>query len=485
MSQISLNTFQKISDFEWEIKPDFRSDMRVPVRVFASQSLLEDALKDKSIEQAVNATTLPGVLEAVMVMPDMHQGYGFPIGGVAATDLEQGVISPGGIGYDINCGVRLMASQITFDEAQPWLSDLASALNQYCPSGVGVDSDIKLSKTELADACIKGSHWAKSKGYATAEDIDRTEDQGSLAGADPEKVSQRAMERGRSQLGTLGGGNHFIEVDLITDIFDEAAARVMGLFRGELAVQIHTGSRGFGHQICTDYVRRLQSAVAKYGIRLPDKQLVCAPIASEEGQDYLAAMRCGANYAFLNRQLLADKVRYAFERALAGKVDTWHLRQVYDIAHNIGKFEDHLIQGKKTTVCVHRKGATRAFGPGSDGLPSEYSGIGQPVLVPGSMGTGSWVLTGTQDSMLRSFGSSCHGAGRVMSRAQAKRQVWGQDLLQQLEEQGIEIRAGSMPGLAEEAPQAYKDVNRVVDSVVGAGIAKKVALLRPLVVIKG
>ena len=293
------------------------------------------------------------------------------------------------------------------------------------------------------------------------------------------------MERGRSQLGTLGGGNHFIEVDLITDIFDEAAARVMGLFRGELAVQIHTGSRGFGHQICTDYVRRLQSAISKFGITLPDKQLVCAPIASEEGQDYLAAMRCGANYAFLNRQLLADKVRYAFERALAGKVDTWHLQQVYDIAHNIGKFEDHLIQGKKTTVCVHRKGATRAFGPGSDGLPSEYSGIGQPVLVPGSMGTGSWVLTGTQASMLRSFGSSCHGAGRVMSRAQAKRQVWGQDLLQQLEEQGIEIRAGSMPGLAEEAPQAYKDVNRVVESVVGAGIAKKVALLRPLVVIKG
>jgi tRNA-splicing ligase RtcB len=485
MSQISLNAFKKISDFEWEIPRDFRFDMRVPVRVFASQSLLEDALKDKSIEQAVNASTLPGLLEAVMVMPDMHQGYGFPIGGVAATDLEQGVISPGGIGYDINCGVRLMATQITFEEAQPWLPDLASALNQYCPSGVGVDSDIKLSKAELADACIKGSRWAKSKGYATAEDIDRTEDQGCLAGADPEKVSQRAMERGRSQLGTLGGGNHFIEVDLITDIFDEAAAQVMGLFRGELAVQIHTGSRGFGHQICTDYVRRLQGAISKFGIKLPDKQLVCAPIASEEGQDYLAAMRCGANYAFLNRQILADKVRYAFERALAGKVDTWHLQQVYDIAHNIGKFEDHLIQWKKTTVCVHRKGATRAFGPGSDGLPSEYSGIGQPVLVPGSMGTGSWVLTGTQASMLRSFGSSCHGAGRVMSRAQAKRQVWGQDLLQQLEEQGIEIRAGSMPGLAEEAPQAYKDVNRVVESVVGAGIAKKVALLRPLVVIKG
>lgn len=485
MSQITEKTFKKISDYEWEIPKDFRSDMRVPVRVFASKTLLQESLKDKSIEQAVNASTLPGLVEAMMVMPDMHQGYGFPIGGVGATDPETGVISPGGIGYDINCGVRLMASRITLEEAENWLTDLATTINQYCPSGVGVDSDLKLSKDDLADACIKGSRWAKARGSATEDDIKRTEEQGCLAGADPEKVSQRALDRGKTQLGTLGGGNHFIEVDLVTDIFDEQAARVMGLYSGELAVQIHTGSRGFGHQICTDYVRRLQGAVSKYGIKLPDKQLVCAPISSQEGQDYLAAMRCGANYAFLNRQLLAEKVRQAFEMVLAGKVDQWQLIQVYDIAHNIGKFEEHLVEGEKKTVCVHRKGATRAFGPGSDDLPEEYLEIGQPVLVPGSMGTGSWVLTGTETSMLRSFGSSCHGAGRVMSRSQAKREVWGEDLLQQLEKEGIKVLAGSMPGLAEEAPQAYKDVDRVVESVVGAGIAKKVALLRPLIVIKG
>ena len=485
MNPITQKAFTNISDFEWEIPVDFRSDMRVPVRVFASQALLQDAFKDQSIEQAVNVSTLPGLVDAVMVMPDMHQGYGFPIGGVAGTDIETGVISPGGIGYDINCGVRLLASRITLEEATPFLSDLASMLNQLCPSGVGVGSQRKLSNADLVEVCIRGANWAKSDAYTETEDLERTEDQGCLAGADPGKVSSRAMERGRKQLGTLGSGNHFIEVDLVTEIYDEVAAGAMGLYVGELAVQVHTGSRGFGHQICTDYVRRLQGAVAKYGIKLPDKQLVCAPIASEEGQDYLAAMRCAANYAFLNRQILTNKVRQAFEIVLAGKVDQWHLRQVYDIAHNIGKFEHHLVNGVKKTVCVHRKGATRAFGPGTQGLPSEYQEIGQPVLVPGSMGTSSWVLTGTPTSMERSFGSCCHGAGRVMSRSEAKRNIWGETLLKELEKVGIEIRAGSMSGLAEEAPQAYKDVDQVVQSVVGAGIAKKVAVLNPLIVIKG
>ena len=485
MQPITQKSFIKISDFEWEIPVDFCSDMRVPVRVFASQALLQDAFKDQSIEQAVNVSTLPGLVEAVMVMPDMHQGYGFPIGGVAGTDIDTGVISPGGIGYDINCGVRLLASRITLEEATPFLSDLASMLNQLCPSGVGVGSQRKLSDADLVEVCIRGANWAKGDPYTEPQDLQRTEDQGCLAGADPGKVSSRAMERGRKQLGTLGSGNHFIEVDLVTEIYDEVAAEAMGLFAGELAVQVHTGSRGFGHQICTDYVRRLQGAVAKYGIKLPDKQLVCAPIASEEGQDYLAAMRCAANYAFLNRQILTNKVRQAFEIVLAGKVDQWHLKQVYDIAHNIGKFEHHLVDGVKKTVCVHRKGATRAFGPGTQGLPAEYQEIGQPVLVPGSMGTSSWVLTGTHTSMERSFGSCCHGAGRVMSRSEAKRNVWGETLLKELEKVGIEIRAGSMSGLAEEAPQAYKDVDQVVQSVVGAGIAKKVAVLTPLIVIKG
>jgi len=485
MTEITLDIFSRIDDYEWEISPDFWRDMRVPVRVFASKSLLEDSLNDKSIQQAINASTLPGLVEAVMVMPDMHQGYGFPIGGVAATDLEEGVISPGGIGYDINCGVRLLSSQIAHEEVKDRLSELANKINQYCPSGVGVDSDLYLTKCELAEACIDGAKWAKAEGYATAEDIKHTEENGRMAGADPDKLSDRALERGRTQLGTLGGGNHFIEVDLVSEIYDEKAARVMGLFKGEIAVQIHTGSRGFGHQICMDYVRRLQSAMQKYGFKLPDKQLVCAPIDSPEGQDYLGAMRCGANFAFLNRQILANKLRKAFEVVLAGKVSNWHLRQVYDIAHNIGKFETHQVGGEKKTVCVHRKGATRAFGPGSEGIPEEYMEIGQPVLVPGSMGTGSWVLTGTEMSMKRSFGSSCHGAGRVMSRSQAKKKVWGEDLLKLLKREGIEIRAGSMSGLAEEAPLAYKDVDRVVESVTGAKIAKKVARLFPLIVIKG
>ncbi len=485
MNEIKIDQFTRLNDFEWEISTDFRSDMRVPVRLFASKALLVNSLKDKSILQAVNASTLPGVVEAVMVMPDMHQGYGFPIGGVAATDLKIGVVSPGGIGYDINCGVRLLASQISVEEVQPWFPELADAINQFCPSGVGVGSQLTLSRSELAEACINGARWAKEKGYASAEDITHTEDQGCLDGADPEKVSERALNRGRTQLGTLGAGNHFIEVDLIEEIYDQEAARVMGLRQKQIAVQIHTGSRGFGHQICTDYVRKLQDAVRKYGIILPDKQLVCAPIDSPDGKDYLAAMRCGANYAFINRQLLADKIRQAFEKALAGKVKDWHLRQLYDVAHNIGKFEKHVINGEERMLCVHRKGATRAFGPGSEDLPEDYADIGQPVLVPGSMGTASWVLIGTNKSMARSFGSSCHGAGRVMSRSQAKREVWGEDLRQRLEKEGIVVRAGSLPGLAEEAPKAYKDVDQVVESVVGAGIAKKVARLRPLVVIKG
>jgi tRNA-splicing ligase RtcB len=485
MSTISLNILEKISDYEWEIPQDFRSDMRVPVRLFASRRLIEEALNDKSIEQAVNASTLPGLVGAVMVMPDMHQGYGFPIGGVAATDLKNGVISPGGIGYDINCGVRLLASRISLAEVEPWIKDLATLLNQNVPSGVGVGSDLRLSGDELAEACVLGSRWAKRNGFATEDDLLHTEENGCLSGAKPEKLSKRALQRGTSQLGTLGAGNHFIEVDIITEIFDPIAAQTMGLHKDDIAVQIHTGSRGFGHQICTDYVRRFQSAIRKYGITLPDKQLVCAPIDSPEGQDYLGAMRCGANFAFINRQLLANKVRMTFERVLAGKVDDWHLKLVYDLAHNIGKFENHLVDGQKREVCIHRKGATRAFGPHSEGIPADYKEIGQPVLVPGSMGTSSWVLTGTKISMERSFGSSCHGAGRVMSRSQAKREVWGEDLLNRLENSGIDIRAGSMPGLAEEAPEAYKDVDQVVESVVGAGIAKKVARLNPLIVIKG
>ncbi len=389
--------------------------MRVPVRIFSTREILERVAEDKSLQQAVNSATLPGLVGQVVVMPDMHQGYGFPIGGVAATRYPEGVISPGGIGYDINCGVRLLVSQIEYLAVEDQLKDLVIALDAHCPSGVGGSGDIKMSESELDRICIEGSHWTKNHGYATEMDLRRTEETGRIEDSDPGNVSKRAKERGRPQLGTLGSGNHFLEVDVVEHVFDQAAAQVMGIEQGMLVVQIHCGSRGFGHQICTDYVQEFQSAVKRYHIELPDRELVCAPLDSPEGKRYLSAMRCAANYAFANRQVLAHHARQAFEQVLAGKVKNWNLTQVYDIAHNIGKIESHLIGDEKMKVCVHRKGATRAFGPGSTEIPEEYRPIGQPVLVPGSMGTASWILVGTQVSMERSFGSCCHGAGRVMS----------------------------------------------------------------------
>jgi tRNA-splicing ligase RtcB len=482
---VTLQDLKRISDYEWEIPRTYRQDMRVPVRLFATRRMLEDVMKDKSLEQAVNAATLPGLVGHVVVMPDMHQGYGFPIGGVAATRLPDGVISPGGIGYDINCGVRLLGSQIKAEAAKPYLDALATALNRFCPSGVGEKGAVRMTEAELEAVCRQGSRWALKQGFASEADLRRTEESGCVEGADPSKVSKRARERGRPQLGSLGAGNHFIEIDLVEQVFDSLAASVMGLEQGKLAVQIHCGSRGFGHQICTDYVEEFQGAVRRFGIHLVDRELVCAPLSSPEGQNYLGAMRCAANYAFANRQILANSARKAFEQVLAGKVKDWQLHQVYDICHNMGKIETHTINGERMQVCVHRKGATRAFGPGAPELPDEYKAIGQPVLVPGSMGTASWVLVGTAASMEQSFGSTCHGSGRLMSRHEAKRTVRGEKLRQDLEAEGIHIRAGSMAGLAEEAPQAYKDVDQVVEAVVGGGIARKVARLRPLAVIKG
>ena len=482
---VDLKDLIRISEYEWEIPKTFRQDMRVPVRIFATRKLLEAVMDDKSLEQAVNSATLPGLVGHVLVMPDMHQGYGFPIGGVAATRCPDGVISPGGIGYDINCGVRLLASVIPYVDVQDRLDALATALDHNCPSGVGTKGHIHLTEAELDNVCRDGSRWAQKQGYASAADLRRTEESGCLEGADPRKVSKRAKERGRSQIGTLGSGNHFIEVDVVEQIFDVDAAQTMGLAEGCLVVQIHCGSRGFGHQVCSDYVDEFQKAVQRYNIHLPDRELVCAPLSSPEGQNYLAAMRSAANYAFANRQVLAHYARKAFEDVLAGSVKNWHLHQVYDIAHNMGKIEQHMIDGERIKVCVHRKGATRAFGPVFEGLPEEYRSMGQPVLVPGSMGTASWVLVGTQGSMERSFGSSCHGAGRVMSRARAKKNIWGEDLRASLEAKGIHMRAGSLAGLAEEAPEAYKDVDDVVQTVTGAGIARKVARLVPVAVVKG
>jgi len=482
---IRLQDMKRITPYEWEIPQSFRADMRVPVRIFATQELLEQIMDDKSLEQAVNAATLPGLVGRVVIMPDMHQGYGFPIGAVAATEFPQGVVSPGGIGYDINCGVRLLASDIEYEAALPYLDALATLLNNYCPSGVGVEGVVRVNIPELERILREGSRWALKNDYATETDLARTEESGCLEGANPAKVSDRAKKRGHEQIGSVGAGNHFVEVDVVEAVLDPGPASVLGLRQGYLAVQIHCGSRGLGHQVCTDYVQELQAAVRRYGIELPDRELVCAPMDSPEGQAYLGAMRAAANFAFANRQILAHSARRAFEQVFAGKLKGWELRQVYDIAHNMGKIETHEVNGERLKVCVHRKGATRAFGPGAPGLPPEYQKTGQPVLVPGSMGTASWVLVGTATSMERSFGSSCHGAGRTMSRAKAKREIRGENLRKKLEEQGIKVRAGSMPGLAEEAPQAYKDVDAVVETVSAAGIARKVARLRPVAVIKG
>jgi tRNA-splicing ligase RtcB len=477
--------FQRVHKYVWELPADFRQDMRVPARVFASAELFDDALRDRSMQQLINMATLPGVVSYAMAMPDFHQGYGFPIGGVAAMGIDDGVISPGGVGYDINCGVRLLGTRLQAAEIAPYLEDLTLAMHRECPSGVGGKGRVKVSEQELEALVILGSRWGLKKGFARQEDLLRTEERGCMDGADPSQLSQRAIRRALPQVGSLGSGNHFLEIDLVREIYDSEVAEVFGLWDGQAVVQIHCGSRGFGHQVCTDYVKRLQSAVSKYDIQLPSRQLVCAPVDSPEGRAYYGAMACAVNYAFVNRQVLAAGVRKAFDKTLVGRVDDHDLFQVYDVAHNIAKIERHRVNGGGRGLCVHRKGATRAFGPGYKGLPADYRDVGQPVLVPGSMGTASYVLVGTDKAMELTFGSTCHGAGRMMSRTQARKKVWGADLRQRLEREGIVVRAGSMKGLAEEAPLAYKDVSLVVEVVHGLGLARKVARLEPLAVIKG
>lgn len=482
---VAQQDFERIDKYIWELPRTHRDDMRVPARLFANSELFKAAFGDKSMAQLTNVSTLPGIVKYAMAMPDFHQGYGFPIGGVAATRMSDGVISPGGVGYDINCGVRLLSSTIDRAEIAPHLRDLATALYQACPSGVGEDGRRTVSDDELTKIVTQGARWALNKGLAHREDIAHTEEEGCMDGADPSKLSNRARSRARSQVGSLGSGNHFIEVDEVTEIYDPDVAEAFRLTKGHIVVQIHCGSRGFGHQVCTDYVKSLQSAVHKYDISLPDRQLVCVPVESPEGRDYFGAMACAVNYAFANRQVLARGARLAFERVLAGKVGDHNLVQVYDVAHNIAKFETHEVNGKEEELCVHRKGATRAFGPSRPEVPEAYRDVGQPVLVPGSMGTASYVLVGQDKALDLTFGSTCHGAGRTMSRTQARKSVWGSDLREELEERGIAVQAGSMKGLAEEAPLAYKDVSQVVEVVHGLGLARKVARLEPLAVIKG
>ena len=481
---ISLNDLIEIEPFLFECPASYRDDMRVPARIYADKALLKQAMADRSIEQLLNTATLPGVYRYALAMPDIHQGYGFPIGGVAATELPNGIISPGGVGYDINCGVRLLTSSIQTDEIRPHMGRLMDALFRNIPAGVGTSGAMHLSKKELRAVLEQGSAWVIRKGMGTPDDLMHTEDRGRMEEADASAVSPRAIERGQRQLGTLGAGNHFIEVDRVVEIYDAQIAAAWGLTRDAICIWIHCGSRGLGHQVCTDTVRAMQTTVTKYHIEIPDRQLVCAPFSSKEGQSYFQAMSCAANYAWANRQVITHLVRHSFDQALGGHM-RGDLRVLYDVCHNIAKVEKHDLDGREVRLCVHRKGATRAFGPGRAELPKDYRETGQPVLIPGSMGTGSYVLVGTTKAMQETFGSTCHGAGRVMSRSKARKTVRGEDLRDELKQADIVIRAKSMRGLAEEAPRAYKDVNYVVNVVHKAGIAHRIARTMPLGVIKG
>ncbi len=455
--------------------------MRVPARVFADEEILAEIREDRSLEQLQNVATLPGIVDAALAMPDVHQGYGFPVGGVAATGPPDGVVSPGGVGYDINCGVRLLALPLSEAELGERRTDLVHQISRSVPAGAGRRGSIRLGGEELDRVLVEGAQaLVERQGIGTAEDLERTESEGRLPGADPATVSERAKERGSGQLGTMGSGNHFVEAQRVERIIDPVAAEAFGLSEGQVTVLIHSGSRGFGHQVCTDYVKRMDTAIARYKIVLPDRQLACAPLSSPEGRAYMAAMACAANFAWANRQAIAHRVREAARDALGAAVAE-RTRQVYDVAHNVAKLEIH----EGTEICVHRKGATRAFPAGSAEIPAAYREVGQPVFIPGSMGTSSFVLRGLPGSLERSFGSACHGAGRRMSRTGARRQISGAELRRQLEAEGIVVRCPSQRGLAEEAPFAYKDVERVVGVVERAGLAAPVARLRPLGVVKG
>lgn len=475
----------QVAPYVYEVPASYRQDMRVPARLYADEEVLAQAREDRSLEQLINTATLPGIVGRALAMPDVHQGYGFPIGGVVATAVEDGVISPGGVGYDINCGVRLLSSAIDVDALRPHLRRLLAAIDARVGSGVGASGSLRLKQKELRALLEEGAGWAVRQGYGTREDLEHTEDAGRMASAEAGAVSDRALERGLNQVGTLGSGNHFLEIDEITEVFDAETAAAFGLAQGRICVWIHCGSRGLGHQVCTDAVRAMQQATVKYGIRLPDRELAAAPFSSPEGQQYFAAMSAAANYAWANRQVIAHLIRQTYEDVLAGQVRNVHLPMVYDVCHNIAKVEAHEVDGRSRQVCVHRKGATRAFAAGRSELPPVYRHTGHPVLVPGDMGTGSYVLVGTEAAMRETFGSCCHGAGRVMSRSAARCKVSAQELRAELEEKGILVQAGSRAGLVEEAPGAYKDVDRVVNIVEKAGIARRVARTRPLGVIKG
>jgi tRNA-splicing ligase RtcB len=476
----------KIDDYRWEIPKSYKPGMRVPGLVYADEAMLDIIREEQSLEQVANVAFLPGIVGHSLAMPDIHWGYGFPIGGVAATRVSDGIISPGGVGYDINCGVRLLRISITENEVKSKIKELINTLFHDIPSGLGSEGKIRVDEKEIDEILTEGAHWAVKRGFGKPEDLEATEETGRQKGADPAKVSARAKKRGAPQSGTLGSGNHFLEVQVVREIYEQVAAKAMGIEQvGQVLLLIHTGSRGLGHQVCDDYLRIMEGAVRKYDISIPDRQLACAPVASQEGKDYLAAMACAANYAWANRQCITHWARESFSKVFGKNLEELGMQQIYDVAHNIAKIEEHTIDGKKLTVCVHRKGATRAFPAGHKDVPQRYKDIGQPVLIPGDMGRRSYISIGTEKAMAETFGSTCHGAGRVQSRSAAKRSLRGIDIANELRARGIIVKADSMASLAEEASQAYKDVTQVVKITHQAGISKKVAMAEPIGVIKG
>jgi len=478
---------ERIGKYVWRIPQNYKPGMRVPGRVFADESLLEKIKTDRTLEQCANVAHLPGIYKYAITLPDGHEGYGFPIGGVAATDYEEGVISPGGVGYDINCGVRLLVTNMSEQDVKPKLAELTNTIFHNVPCGLGSRrKDFTVTTHELDGLMMGGVEWIVDHGMGWHEDIEHCEERGHMENANPDKVSSTAKNRGLRQVGTLGSGNHFLEIQRVDKIYNPAVAKAFGIeHEGQVTVMIHCGSRGFGHQICSDYLRVMERAVHKYKITLPDRELACAPGTSKEAEDYFQAMACAVNYAFANRQTITHWVRQSFERVFKKPADKMGLKLVYDVAHNIAKIEMHRVDGKKKKVWVHRKGATRAFPPESPDIPADYRTVGQPVLIPGSMGTSSWLLVGTQTAMETTFGSTAHGAGRMMSRSAAKRKFWGSDVKRALEQRGIVVRSASQVVLAEEADSAYKDVDKVVEVSHKVGIATRVARMTPLAVVKG
>ncbi len=476
----------KIDANRWEIQKSYKAGMLVPGLIYASESMLDQIWTDQAFQQVVNVCYLPGIVGHSLAMPDIHWGYGFPIGGVAATRVEDGVVSPGGVGFDINCGVRLLRTNLSVEEVRPRIKELIQALYYNVPSGLGSEGKIRINEKELERVLVKGAAWAVERGFGQAEDLLVTEESGCLKGADPGKVSDKARKRGLPQLGTLGSGNHFLEIQVVDQIYDRETARVMGILEtGQVLVLIHTGSRGLGHQVCDDYLKTMSGASQRYSINLPDRQLACAPVQSSEGKDYLAAMACAANYAWTNRQCIMHWTRESFIKVLGKSLRELGLEQIYDVAHNIAKIEQYTIESKAQTLCIHRKGATRAFPKGHPDIPAIYRNIGQPVLIPGDMGRYSYIAVGTETAIQESFGSTCHGAGRVQSRSAAKKGLRGTDIAYKLAQKGIFVKADNMSALAEEASDAYKDVAEVVEVAESANISRKIARAVPLGVIKG